>query len=114
NQRRASALRTAGRFIGLLWGVVRKKRRCPSAGRGGASALIHVSPVQKSRFWPFRRSFFSAQNGAKLASNPLNPRLSHGRAEAFRHHRGGFLWPPFAATRLSRRTAETGLYRSRL
>jgi hypothetical protein len=30
-----------GCFIGLLWGGL-KKRRCPSAGRGGGRALLNV------------------------------------------------------------------------
>src|SRR5215510_11999086 len=43
DQRRASALRTAGRFVGLLWaGGGSKKEGAPRPGRGGGRALLNV------------------------------------------------------------------------
>src|SRR5215468_8579425 len=53
DQRRASALRTAGRFIGLLWaGGGLKKRRCPSAGRGGGLSLQNLYFFLQNQYNP--------------------------------------------------------------
>src|SRR5262249_54723455 len=76
DQRRASALRTAGRFIGLLWaGGGSKKRRCPSAGRGGGLILQNLYfSLQNQYNPPWQKE--AVNRGQNLLFNRSNRLLS--------------------------------------